>query len=133
MKRRQHFKYIKTKYSTEIFNEFEKYSYTLQSFDFPIPVIDEWSVLCSLKVLKLSSSPGLDNIHSCILKNCADNLSYPLFILFNKSLNISYFPEIWKESYIIPLHKSGNKFEVSNYRGIAKLSIVVFLKFLSKF
>ena len=37
---------------------------------------------------------------------------------------IEVFPEIWKESYIIPLHKSGNKNEVSNYRGIAKLSSI---------
>ena len=74
--------------------------------------------------MKSSSSPGPDNIPSCILNNCADNLFYPLFILFNKSLNISYFPEIWKESYIIPLHKSGNKNEVSNYRGNAKLSSI---------
>ena len=80
--------------------------------------------LCSLKALKLSSSPGPDSIPSCILKNCADYLFYPLFILFNKSLNISYFPDIWKESYIIRLHKSGNKNEVSNYRGIDKLSSI---------
>ena len=58
--------FFKTTYSTEIFNDFEKYPYSLQSFDFPIPVIDEWSVICSLKALKLSSSPGPDNIPSCI-------------------------------------------------------------------
>ena len=78
------------------------YPYSLQSFDFPIPVIDEWSVLCPV------------NIPSCILKNCADYLFWPLFILFNKALNISYFPNICKYSYIIPVHKSGNKNEVSN-------------------
>ena len=97
-----------TTYSTEIFNDFEKYPYSLQSFDFPI----------SLKAPRLSSSPGPDNISSCILKNCADILFYPLFMLFNKSLNISYFPEICRN----PLHKSGNKNEISNYRRIAKLS-----------
>ena len=45
-------------YSTEIFNEFEKYPYSLQSFDFPIHVMDELSVIYSLKDLKLSSSPA---------------------------------------------------------------------------
>ena len=38
-------KICKTTFSTEIFNEFEKYPYSLQSFDFPIPVVDEWSAL----------------------------------------------------------------------------------------
>ena len=100
-----------------MFNEFKKHPYSIQSFLLS-------SVLCSLKAVKLSSSPGPDNIPSCIFKNCADYLFYPLFILFNKSLYISYFPEIWKESYIIALHKSGNKNVVSNYRAIAKLSSI---------
>ena len=42
----------------------------------------------------------------------------------NKILNIGYFPQIWKESYIIPLHTSGNKNEVSIYRNIDKLSSI---------
>ena len=88
---------------------------SIQSFENPIPVINEWSVLCSLKALKLSSCSGPDNIPISILKNCCDYLFYRLFILFDKSLNISYFPEIWKESYIISLHKSGNKNKISNY------------------
>ena len=31
-------------------------------------------------------------------------------------------PDLWKSSFIVPLHKSGNKSEISNYRGICKLS-----------
>ena len=123
--------FIKTTYSTKFFNEFEKYPYSLQSFDFPIPVISEWSVLCSLKALKLYSSPGPDNIPSCRLKNCADNLCYPLFILFNKSVNISYFPEIWKESYIIPVHKSGKKMKFLITEVL--LNLVVILNLDSKY
>ena len=45
--------FFKTTYFTEIFNEFEKYPYSLESFDFSIYVIDEFSVLCSLKDIKL--------------------------------------------------------------------------------
>ena len=47
-------------------------------------------------------------------------LIHYLFFLINL-LIFHIFPKIWKESYIIPLHKFGNKNEVSNYRGIAKL------------
>ena len=34
------------------------------------------------------------------------------------------FPSKWKDAYIFPIHKSGNKHEVSNYRPIAILCIV---------
>lgn len=44
--------------------------------------------------------------------------------MFNASLSSGYFYDLWKESYIIPLHKSGSRFEVKNYRGIAKLSAI---------
>lgn len=29
-----------------------------------------------------------------------------------------FFPSMWKSSYIIPLFKTGNKFDVSSYHGI---------------
>ena len=44
--------------------------------------------------------------------------------LFNASLTSGIFPNIWKESLIIPLHKNGSKSNVNNYRGIAKLSAI---------
>ena len=73
---------FKTIYSTDIFNEFEKYPYSLQNFDFPITVIDKMSVPCSLKVLKLSSSPGPDNLPSYILKTVPIvNFFFYLFFL----------------------------------------------------
>lgn len=44
--------------------------------------------------------------------------------MFNLSIKYGYFPTYWKDSYIIPLFKSGNKSGVTNYRGIAKLSTI---------
>ena len=34
------------------------------------------------------------------------------------------FPEIWKKSFITPIHKSGDKVNVWNYRPISKLSAI---------
>jgi len=45
-------------------------------------------------------------------------------LIFNLSLSQCRFPSIWKESFIIPLFKKGNKSDISNYRGIAKLSSI---------
>ena len=48
-------------------------------------------------------------------------LSGPLTFIFNGLLRAGYFPSIWKSSFTIPLYKSGNRSNISNYRGIAKL------------
>ena len=44
--------------------------------------------------------------------------------MFNTSIKFGYFSKHWRESFIIPLLKSGSKLEVKNYRGIAKLSTI---------
>jgi len=88
------------------------------------PVIDVSDVLQSLNTLKLSFSPGPDRIPSCILRNCSSYLALPVTLIFNLSLSQCRFPSIWKESFIIPLLKKGNKSDISNYRGIAKLSSI---------
>ena len=44
--------------------------------------------------------------------------------IFNYSLKIGYFPSFWRSSFVIPLHKSGNRRFIDNYRCIAKLSAI---------
>jgi hypothetical protein len=41
-------------------------------------------------------------------------------VLFNLSFGV--FECVWKESYVVPLFKSGDKRNISNYRGISILS-----------
>ena len=38
--------------------------------------------------------------------------------IFNAIYSKSYFPKLWKVGYIIPIFKSDNSFDPSNYRGI---------------
>ena len=42
-----------------------------------------------------------------------------LVFLFNMSLNTGKFPDNWKQATIIPLHKGGDKSDVSNYRPVS--------------
>lgn len=56
------------------------------------------------------------------MKYCSEELVIPITLLFAASLKSCYFPLAWKSSYIFPLHKSGNRSLIDNYRGIAKLS-----------
>lgn len=81
-------------------------------------------VLEGLKALQSNFSPGPDGIPAFILKKCADFLYIPLTDMFNSSLSSGYFPVLWKESFIVPLYKNGSRFDIANYRGIAKLSAI---------
>ena len=69
----------------------------------------------SLSGLKLIYLPGPDGVSAFILRKCVVVLSGPLtFILFNGLLRADYFPPICKSSFIIPLHKTGNRYNTSN-------------------
>ena len=74
-----------------------------------------------LKILKsfiTSKAAGIDNLPPEILKDTADELSAPLCILINKSLQVSSFPTSEKYGKTTPVFKSGNPTLLDNYRPI---------------
>ena len=77
-----------------------------------------------LSSLKCDVGPGLDSIPNSFLKEVRFSVARPLWLLFNKSLSSGVFPEIWKNSLIRPIFKSGNKEDVRNYRLIALLNSI---------
>ena len=78
-----------------------------------------------LKHLKNSSSPGPDEISQRVLKETAHEVSLPLCILFNKSMNSGIVPADWRCANVVPIYKSGPKGEPVNYRPISLTSVVV--------
>ena len=116
--------FFKSTYSTDKLDSNYEYPYQIPSYNLDAPSMDSLTVLKYLQSLKFCTKPGPDNIPSCILKNCSDSLCVPLCYLFSMSLKFQHIPDIWKSSFIIPLHKSGSRNEVSNYRGIAKLNVI---------
>ena len=49
------------------------------------------------------------------LKEGAPILSQPLSVVCNRSLCQGYFPSLWKNGYLTPIHKKDDKFLPSNY------------------
>jgi hypothetical protein len=80
-------------------------------------------IISKMKNLELGWTPGSDGIPSGFINLCADSLVFPLNIIFNKSLSTGAFPLHWKTEDIIPIHKSGSKTVVENYRGISIMSV----------
>ena len=50
-------------------------------------------------------------------------MTNPLIILFQNSIKSPHFPDIWKKSNIIPVHKKNDKQLIQNYRPISLLPI----------
>ena len=69
-----------------------------------------------------SSGNGPDNIPGKLLQCLANQLSPHVTVLFNHVLKTGIFPKQWKQSYVTPLYKKGNRNCVSSYRPISNLS-----------
>ena len=58
-----------------------------------------------------------------MIKICHKSHLEPLIILFQNSAKLSYYPDIWKRSNIMPVHKKNDKQLVKNYRPLSLLKI----------
>uniref|UniRef100_A0A2S2QAG3 Uncharacterized protein n=1 Tax=Sipha flava TaxID=143950 RepID=A0A2S2QAG3_9HEMI len=88
-------------------------------------VIFETEILDSFGSLNQASGAGPDSLPPIFLTSCLPVLIKSLHYLFNRSLSIGVFPHFWKKSYITPTFKSGDRSNVTNYRPISKLSIIL--------
>lgn len=68
------------------------------------------------------SSPGHDNIHSKVVKECVDEISPFLKHIINKSFQHGIFPNQLQISKIIPVYKKGIRTNPDNYRPISLLT-----------
>ena len=86
-------------------------------------IISRCSIEQKLRALKATSSPGPDDIHPRVLKELSQTLSLPLALLYRKSINTGELPDIWKQAWIVPIHKKGSKQEPGNYRPVSLTSV----------
>ena len=87
-------------------------------------IITEQDVIDILANLNINKANGPDEISHRMLKETRFSICTPLSIIFNRSMQENIFPELWKESNVMPLFKKGDKNLVSNYRPISLISCV---------
>ena len=58
-----------------------------------------------VRALNIHKAHGHDDISIRMIKICDKSLLKPLILLFENSTKSSYYPDIWKRSNIIPVHK----------------------------
>ena len=84
--------------------------------------VDEETVYRAIKRLKPSLTAGPDMIPSFLIKDCATIFAKPLTVICNLILKESVFPNSWKLSRIVPIHKTGRRSEIGNYRPITLIN-----------
>ena len=89
-----------------------------------------FEVMQQIASLKNKKSRGYDNISAFFIVVGAQVLANPLSYLFNLAFQFGMFPLCLKIAKVIPIFKSGDKSDISNYRPISILS--TFSKILEK-
>ena len=72
----------------------------------------------AVKFLKNKKAHGLDSITNEMIKASLPVLNTSLVKLFNLILSSGFYPKSWCDGFIVPLFKSGDRMDPSNYRGI---------------
>ena len=68
-----------------------------------------------IKNLYPSKVHGHDEISVKMLKLCTSSICKQLILLFENCLTSGEFPDVWKKSNIVPVHKKGDKQLIKNY------------------
>ena len=62
-------------------------------------------IIAIIKQLDLKKANGPDEITAAMLKICPDEVARPLFLIFQKCLELGSFPSAWKHANVQPVHK----------------------------
>lgn len=81
---------------------------------------NHYSVENLIEKIGNKTSSGLDNIPPIVIKHLPIEIIKDYTILFNNSINNTYYPVRWKSAKVLPLHKSGkDPTDRASYRPIS--------------
>lgn len=82
-------------------------------------------VAMAINSLKWKSGAGPDEIPPFVVKKCIDFITWPIWLLYQKTFEQGRIPVALKLSRVVPVHKKGQKSDVTNYRVIAISSVIM--------
>ena len=95
-----------------------KYTYTISSVNFT-----NEDILKIIRSLNPNKAHGFDDISIRMIQICDTVVLKPMAMIFKNCLSHGIFPNDWKKSNVVPIHKKGDKQELKNYRPISLLPI----------
>ena len=88
-------------------------------------IFSKENVVDAIKEIANNSASGPDNFPAILLKNCAEELSPPLYILWSASMATGVIPKQLKTAIITPIFKGGPRDQPKNYRPVALTSHII--------
>ena len=88
------------------------------------PMITREQVEKKLKTLNENKSPGPDGMHPYMLKHLAEEVGYPIYLLFKQSIEQGKIPSDWRTANITAVFKKGNRKQPGNYRPVSLTSVI---------
>ena len=86
-------------------------------------VVTQQDVIKAINEFDSNKAFGPDGISPKLIKEGKHELAYPYTKLFNLSIRLQKFPDSYKLSNVIPIHKKDSKTNPKNYRPISLISI----------
>ena len=80
-------------------------------------------ILKSIRNLDVSKAHGFDDISVRMVTLFDFFFVKPLSIIFKNGINSDVFPDGWKKSNIVPIHKKNDKQLINKYRPVSLLPI----------
>jgi len=87
-----------------------------------IPPISRNNLITLINKLKNDSSPGKDGITPKVIKLSHIHIINPLQHVINKIIETGIVPSYFKTSIVTPIHKTGSKVDINNYRPISLIN-----------
>ena len=81
------------------------------------------SILKIIRALDVNKAHGHDDISIRMIKLCDKSIIPAISLIYKNCINSGIFPNIWKKSNVVPVHKKGDKQVVENYRPVSLLPI----------
>jgi len=76
----------------------------------------------TIKALKARKSPGPDGSNNELYKHAPKSFLHKFFNFLNVCWNYGDIPEDWRTAIVVAIHKSGDRNNPDNYRGISLLN-----------
>jgi hypothetical protein len=71
---------------------------------------------------KTRTTPGSNGLNLELIKYASPTFLYKFFDFLNICWRLGHLPDEWNKAIVIPIFKTGNRKDCSNYRGISLLN-----------
>ena len=81
--------------------------------------VDPKGVTKLLDGLNVHKASGPDGLNARVLKECSNEISSILALIYNESLARGEGPDEWRQANVSPVFKKGEKYDAANYRPVS--------------